>query len=172
MRFEDEKRRPHLNHRSKATESSKSADSEPKSSTIKRKASVSKGKTTTKSVNAKKIKTESETAKFDNHITDVRPSPSRTNCRGGPFPLDSDSEMSSQYSDDIEPPCCVCNKKNRRTLYTSLLGLYLQKGLNASNANIGLILNYVARHVYCVEVNHSFVPIVKSEFTVNIAKSA
>jgi hypothetical protein len=128
MRFEDEKRRPHLNHRSKATESSKSADSEPKSSTIKRKASVSKGKTTTKSVNAKKIKTESETAKFDNHITDFRPSPSRTNCRGGPFLLDSDSEMSSQYSDDIEPPCCVCNKKKSPGAIHQLAGIVFAKG--------------------------------------------
>lgn len=111
----------------KPTKSSKSADSEPKSSTIKHKASVSKGKTTKKSVNAKKIKTESETAKFDNHIiTDVRPSTSGTNCRGGPIPLDSDSEMSSQYSDDNEPPCCVCNEKSPDAIH-QLAGIVFVK---------------------------------------------
>jgi hypothetical protein len=110
----------------KAKKSSKSADSEHKSSTIKRKASVSKGKTKTKCVKAKKIKTESETAKFDNHITDVRPITSGTNCRGGPIPLDSDNEMSSQYSDDNEPPCCVCNKKSPDSIH-QLAGIVFVK---------------------------------------------
>jgi hypothetical protein len=83
---------------------------------------------------------------------------------GQSIPLDSDSKMSIQMTMNHLVVSVIKKIAGR---YTPAWWDCICK---MGSMPIGLILNYVARHVYCVEVTHSFVPIVKSEFIVKIAK--